>query len=97
MQQGRDVGTQYRSAIYYTDDDQRNVARRAHSKLDSKLPKGVIVRTEIKRLDTFYYAEKYHQQYLHKNPDTNTQGLSTCGYMIHVDDLESTTLDTVYS
>ena len=70
MRQGNDVGTQYRSAIYTTDDAQRAEARRSLEAYQGELSKaghGTIT-TEILPLDTYYYAENYHQQYLAKNP-----------------------------
>ncbi len=70
MQQGNDVGTQYRSGIYYTDEAQRQVAERAKAVFGEAL--GTLgygaVTTEIAPLGEFYYAEAYHQQYLAKNP-----------------------------
>ena len=71
MRQGNDVGTQYRSAIFYTDDEQRAVAEQATKVFGAKLQElgyGTIT-TEIAALDEFYYAEGYHQQYLAKNPN----------------------------
>jgi peptide-methionine (S)-S-oxide reductase len=70
MRQGNDVGTQYRSAIFYTDDEQRAVAEQATKLFGAKLQDldyGAIT-TEIAPLGEFYYAEAYHQQYLAKNP-----------------------------
>ncbi len=70
MRQGNDVGTQYRSAIYTIDDDQQSIARRSLASYQEQLRAaghGEIT-TEIAPLDTFYYAEDYHQQYLAKNP-----------------------------
>lgn len=70
MRQGNDVGTQYRSAIYTTDDAQQSEARRSLEAYQGELSKaghGTIT-TEILPLDTYYYAEDYHQQYLAKNP-----------------------------
>jgi peptide-methionine (S)-S-oxide reductase len=70
MRQGNDFGTQYRSAIYYTDDEQRAVAEHATKLFGAKLEElgyGAIT-TEIAPLGEFYYAEGYHQQYLAKNP-----------------------------
>ena len=70
MRQGNDIGTQYRSAIYTVDDAQQNAARRSLAAYGSELRNagyGAIT-TEILPLDTFYYAEDYHQQYLAKNP-----------------------------
>ena len=70
MRQGNDIGTQYRSAIYTLDDAQQNVARQSLAAYQAELTAaghGPIT-TEILALDTFYYAEDYHQQYLAKNP-----------------------------
>ena len=70
MRQGNDTGTQYRSAIYTIDDTQQAAARRTLADYASELGNagyGAIT-TEIAALDTFYYAEDYHQQYLAKNP-----------------------------
>lgn len=72
MRQGNDVGTQYRSAIYTTTTEQERVAQAsldAFQPVVKKAGHGTIT-TEIKPLDTFYYAEDYHQQYLSdsKNP-----------------------------
>jgi peptide-methionine (S)-S-oxide reductase len=70
MRQGNDVGTQYRSAIYWTTPAQQTAAeasRDAYAKALSKAGRGAIS-TEIKQAGEFYYAEDYHQQYLAKNP-----------------------------
>ena len=71
MRQGNDVGTQYRSGIYYYDDEQREAAERTRQAYQEQLTKaghGAIT-TEILPAPEFYYAEDYHQQYLAKNPD----------------------------
>lgn len=70
MRQGNDVGTQYRSAIYSTDDAQLDAAQRSLATYDRELTRAGYgkITTEIQPLDTFYYAEDYHQQYLAKNP-----------------------------
>jgi peptide-methionine (S)-S-oxide reductase len=71
MRQGNDLGTQYRSAIYYADDAQRLAAeasREAYQKELTASGYGTIT-TEIAGPRTFFYAEDYHQQYLEKNPD----------------------------
>jgi peptide-methionine (S)-S-oxide reductase len=71
MQQGNDVGTQYRSGIYYEDAAQQRAAeasRDAYQAVLSKAGHGTIT-TEILPAPEFYYAEDYHQQYLAKNPD----------------------------
>ena len=69
MRQGNDVGTQYRSGIYVTNDEQQAVAEQARKVYGEKLAElgyGAIT-TEIAPLGEFYYAEDYHQQYLAKN------------------------------
>jgi peptide-methionine (S)-S-oxide reductase len=71
MRQGNDVGTQYRSAIYTTDAEQKKVAEDSRKHFQGRLTaagRGQIT-TEIVDAPTFYYAEDYHQQYLAKNPD----------------------------
>jgi peptide-methionine (S)-S-oxide reductase len=70
MRQGNDVGTQYRSAIYWTTEEQRQFAEASRDAYAQRLraegyPE---VTTEIAEAGPFYYAEDYHQQYLHKNP-----------------------------
>jgi peptide-methionine (S)-S-oxide reductase len=71
MRQGNDVGSQYRSAIYYTDDDQREIAEKATAVFAATLQSSGYgsVTTEIAPAGEFYYAEGYHQQYLAKNPN----------------------------
>jgi peptide-methionine (S)-S-oxide reductase len=67
--QGADVGTQYRSAIFYHTEEQRQIAEHYKKKLDaSGAFKGAIV-TEISAFTNFYPAEDYHQQYFTENPD----------------------------
>jgi peptide-methionine (S)-S-oxide reductase len=71
MRQGNDVGTQYRSGIYYYGDDQRRAAERSRDVYQQRLSAaghGTIT-TEILPAPEFYYAEDYHQQYLAKNPN----------------------------
>ena len=70
MRQGNDVGTQYRSGIYYYDEAQRAAAERSRDEYQRALSKaghGAIT-TEILPAPEFYFAEDYHQQYLAKNP-----------------------------
>jgi peptide-methionine (S)-S-oxide reductase len=70
MRQGNDVGTQYRSAIYWTSEAQRDAAlasKQAYEDTLSAAGYGQIT-TEIEQAGPFYYAEDYHQQYLAKNP-----------------------------
>jgi peptide-methionine (S)-S-oxide reductase len=70
MRQGNDIGTQYRSAIYTLDDEQQTRARRSLANYQAKLAESGFgnITTEIMPIDTFYFAEDYHQQYLAKNP-----------------------------
>ncbi len=71
MRQGNDVGTQYRSAIYYSDDAQREAveaSREAYQRELTAAGHGEIS-TEIAEAGPFFYAEAYHQQYLHKVPN----------------------------
>ena len=70
MRQGNDVGTQYRSAIYACDDTQVASAEQSMRDYQAELTNAGYgdITTEIGPLDTFYYAEDYHQQYLAKNP-----------------------------
>ena len=70
MRQGNDVGTQYRSAIYWYDDEQRRAAEASRDRYQQALvARGFEpITTEIAAAPEFYYAEAYHQQYLAKNP-----------------------------
>ena len=70
MRQGNDVGTQYRSAIYYADEEQKKAAEASRDAFGQRLAGagyGTIT-TTIEPVGPFYYAEAYHQQYLVKNP-----------------------------
>ncbi|HET9359053.1 MAG TPA: peptide-methionine (S)-S-oxide reductase MsrA [Vicinamibacterales bacterium] len=71
MRQGNDVGTQYRSAIYCFSPAQRRAAEASRAAFQDRLTAAGFDRitTEIADAPPFYYAEDYHQQYLHKNPD----------------------------
>jgi peptide-methionine (S)-S-oxide reductase len=71
MRQGNDVGTQYRSTIYVTTPDQKKAAEASRASYQGRLTAAGYgrVTTEILDAQPFYYAEDYHQQYLHKNPD----------------------------
>ena len=71
MRQGNDVGTQYRSAIYYTNDEQKRITEDALRDYDAALSgRGFDpITTEVAGAGPFYYAEEYHQQYLHKVPN----------------------------
>jgi peptide-methionine (S)-S-oxide reductase len=80
MRQGNDVGTQYRSAIYTLDADQKKLAEESKRIYQARLTaahRGQIT-SEITDAPTFYYAEDYHQQYLAKNPDGYC-GIGGCG------------------
>ncbi|MGA8254986.1 MAG: peptide-methionine (S)-S-oxide reductase MsrA [Nocardioides sp.] len=70
MRQGNDVGTQYRSAIYFTTPEQEQVARELSATYNAELERRRLgsVTTEIRTVPTYYYAEDHHQQYLAKNP-----------------------------
>ena len=70
MRQGNDVGTQYRSAVYYADEAQREAAERSRKAFQEVLTASGYgeITTEIAPAGPFYYAEDYHQQYLSKNP-----------------------------
>jgi len=70
MQQGNDVGTQYRSGIYTFDSEQQAAAERSRKEFQTALTRAGhrTITTEIKSAGPFYYAEDYHQQYLAKNP-----------------------------
>ena len=80
MRQGNDVGTQYRSGIYYFDEEQKTQALASRERYQQALlqaGRGMIT-TEIIPSPEFYYAEDYHQQYLAKNPGGYC-GLGGCG------------------
>jgi len=71
MRQGNDVGTQYRSAVYYEGDEQREAVEASRDLFAARLKAaghGAIT-TEIGPAGVFFYAESYHQQYLHKVPN----------------------------
>jgi len=70
MRQGNDIGTQYRSAILTMDDAQQAEARRSLAAYQEGLSDAGLgtITTEVLALDTYYFAEDYHQQYLAKNP-----------------------------
>jgi peptide-methionine (S)-S-oxide reductase len=71
MRQGGDVGTQYRSAVYFYDDTQRCAAEASRDAYQARLSSAGFdsITTEFAPAGTFFYAEDYHQQYLAKNPD----------------------------
>ena len=71
--QGPDIGTQYRSAIFYTDENQKQAALKKISALNSSGAYSKPIVTEIAAAATFYPAEEYHQHYLYK------RGQTSCG------------------
>lgn len=74
--QGNDVGTQYRSAIFYLSEDQKRVAEEVKKRVNRSGTWANEVVTEISPATTFYSAEEYHQDYLQKNP-----GGYSCHYL----------------
>ena len=74
-QQHNDIGTQYRSAIFYTSEEQKAVAERVKAQVNKSGKWGAPIVTEITKASEFYPAEDYHQKYLVKNPG---------GYNCHV-------------
>src|ERR1700688_75145 len=70
MRQGNDGGTQYRSAVYWMNDAQREAAEASREMFQTELTRAGYgeITTEIAKAGPFYYAESYHQQYLAKNP-----------------------------
>src|SRR3954452_580348 len=71
MRQGNDMGTQYRSAVYYADEAQHEAVEASKRLFGDRLAKADYgeITTEIAPAGDFYYAEDYHQQYLAKNPN----------------------------
>ena len=63
--QGLDVGSQYRSAIFYFDNEQKKIATESLNKLQQNLDRKIV--TEITKADTFWKAEEYHQKYFEKH------------------------------
>ena len=70
MRQGNDIGTQYRSGVYYASEDQERCAETSRDAYGHALRAAGYgaVSTEIESAGPFYYAEEYHQQFLAKNP-----------------------------
>ena len=64
--QGNDLGTQYRSAIYYKNENNIKtiLASKEQYQKRTKQKKSGLIETEIKKIETYFYAEQYHQQYL---------------------------------
>ncbi len=67
--QGPDVGTQYRSAVFYHDDEQKEIVETFIEQLESADAYDDPIVTEVEPLETFYEAEEYHQDYFEKNPN----------------------------
>jgi len=67
--QGNDVGTQYRSAIYYHSAEQKAVAEQTIAEFNAAHVWNAPIVTEVKPIDTFYAAEEYHQEYYKNHPD----------------------------
>jgi methionine-S-sulfoxide reductase len=67
--QGHDIGTQYRSAIFYHNDQQRKIAEQYKAQLDESGAFGATIVTEITPFEKFYPAENYHQKYFELNPN----------------------------
>ena len=68
--QGPDIGSQYRSVIFYTNNDQYDISTKSILKLDNKIDKSIVTTVEPK--SEYYLAEEYHQKYLEK------KGLASC-------------------
>jgi len=70
MRQGNDVGTQYRSGVYWSDEAQKLAAEESRTAFQKRLAAAgyPAITTEVLAAPIFYYAEDYHQQYLAKNP-----------------------------
>ena len=71
MRQGNDIGTQYRSGIYFSYEEEKAIIKKTMEQYQAQLKANGLgqITTEVKEADQFYYAEHYHQQYLAKNPD----------------------------
>lgn len=67
--QGNDVGTQYRSVIFYTDENEKIIAERIAKEIDESLTDGSSVVTQILPFQNFYPAEQYHANYYQMNSD----------------------------
>ena len=78
--QGNDLGTQYRSLILTSENKELNLLETSKLKYQQRLDANAkgLIKTEIKLLDTFFFAEDYHQKYLYKNPNgyCGLQGLN---------------------
>lgn len=65
--QGNDVGEQYRSVIFYTTDEQKELSEKFVAKINRSSKKGSLVVTEVRQLEKFYFAEDYHKDYYENN------------------------------
>jgi methionine-S-sulfoxide reductase len=74
--QGNDIGSQYRSAIFYVNDQQKEIAEKVKARVDKSGVWGKPLATEISKAKEFWRAEEFHQDYLQKYPDGYT-----CHYM----------------
>jgi peptide-methionine (S)-S-oxide reductase len=74
-QQGNDIGTQYRSVIYYHSEEQKKIALASISKAQENFKNPIT--TEVKAIDKFYKAEDYHQNYYNDNPN-----VPYCAYVV---------------
>ncbi len=66
--QGHDVGTQYRSGVYFTEPDQQTVARELIAELEAEQVFDAPIVTEVAPLSNYHAAEEYHQDFFEKNP-----------------------------
>lgn len=76
--QGNDIGSQYRSAVFYTNEEQRNEAEKFIKELNDSAHEGKPVVTELKPLNNFYEAEDYHKEYYARNKEN-----AYCQVVIH--------------
>ena len=76
-QQGADKGTRYRSAVFYHNENQKEIAERVKKKLEEEKTFQSRIVTEISEFNQFYIAENYHQNYFNKNPN-----VPYCSYVI---------------
>ena len=67
--QGNDVGTQYRSVIFYTTDEQKNISEEFIKEINNSTKEGKNIVTEVLPLSVFYPAESYHKDYFERNPE----------------------------
>ena len=83
MRQGNDIGTQYRSGIYFSSESDLLAIEESKNKYQKRLTENNygLISTEVVHADTYYYAEEYHQQYLAKNPNGYC-GHGGCGILL---------------